>query len=181
MKRPPYLFLCLALLLQAAKCQKDVLAPADQLPPATQLGANTFGCLVNGALCRPKGNTGTPNFSVQYDPTANGGDLNLHVTQIEGEHERYFTLLAAPVTGTGTYSFARPTGPCAVHYVQTPAAPNGCTQLYSDQAVAYRSGQLTITRLDTQARIIAGVFNLQLLRAGCDTIRITQGRFDAQF
>lgn len=181
MKRLPWPCLCLVLLVQGSKCEKDSFVPADQLPPATQTGANTFGCLVNGALCRPKGTTGTPNFSVLYDPIANGGNLSISATQIEDGHRRYITLLATAVTGTGNYSFARPNGIASAHYVETPVAPNGCTQLYSDQDVAYRRGYLTIARLDGQARVIAGTFDLQLLEAGCDTIRITQGRFDARF
>ena len=41
------LYLCLATLTQCSKCKNDP-APTDQLPAATQTGANTFGCLVNG-------------------------------------------------------------------------------------------------------------------------------------
>ena len=29
--------------------------PIDQLPPETQTGANTFGCLINGEVFLPKG------------------------------------------------------------------------------------------------------------------------------
>ena len=56
------------MLLCAAGCKKDK-ASEDQLPPATQTGANTFGCLVNGKVFVPKGydGTGRPNPHVQYD------------------------------------------------------------------------------------------------------------------
>lgn len=40
------------------------------------------------------------------------------------------------------------------------------------------SGTLTITRLDQQAGIIAGTFSFTLAQPGCDTIKVTQGRFD---
>ena len=33
----------------------DSANPLDQLPPATQTGANTFGCLINGEPFTPKG------------------------------------------------------------------------------------------------------------------------------
>ena len=39
--------LVLSLLLLPG-CQKADPAPVDPLPPATQTGANTFGCLLNG-------------------------------------------------------------------------------------------------------------------------------------
>jgi hypothetical protein len=42
----------------------------------------------------------------------------------------------------------------------------------------YTKGTLTITRLDQQAGIIAGTFSFTLAQPGCDSVRITQGRFD---
>ncbi|WP_162550068.1 hypothetical protein [Hymenobacter nivis] len=61
-----FLLLSLALLLG---CKKTEQAPADQLPPATQTGANTLGCLVNGQPWTPQGYNGSSNYSVVYDPT----------------------------------------------------------------------------------------------------------------
>ena len=49
----PYLPL-LAALLGLSQCTKD--DPEAGLPSATQTGANTFGCLVNGQVWTPKGN-----------------------------------------------------------------------------------------------------------------------------
>ena len=38
-------------------CDKDdnpqPVQPVDQLPPATQIGANTFGCLLDGIVFKP--------------------------------------------------------------------------------------------------------------------------------
>jgi hypothetical protein len=48
----------------------------------------------------------------------------------------------------------------------------------SDDAGTYHKGTLTITRLDLQAGIISGTFEFTLAKPGCDTVRITQGRFD---
>ena len=48
---------CYILLLaftSCKSCKKDV-APIDQLPPATQTGANTAGCLINGVAWIPNG------------------------------------------------------------------------------------------------------------------------------
>ena len=45
-------FLITALLLLNAACNSDddnnPVDPVDELPPATQVGAQTFGCLING-------------------------------------------------------------------------------------------------------------------------------------
>ena len=42
----------------------------------------------------------------------------------------------------------------------------------------YCRGTLTITRLDLQAGIISGTFAFTLYKPGCDSVRVTQGRFD---
>jgi len=183
MKHKLLLYLCLATLTQCSKCKNDP-APADpaaQLPPATQTGANTFGCLVNGQPLTPKGNTGSSNFDVVYNPGFRGGDLNIGAYRVGDGHRQYFSISAAPVTSTGVYSFTRPTGVCTATYTDIPGTPNGCSVISSDQDVAYRSGFLEITKFDTRARIISGTFNFKLLQAGCDTLKSTQGRFDAKF
>lgn len=75
------LYLALALLTQCSKCKDDPTpaTPTDQLPPVTQTGAGTFGCLLNGQAFLPSGNVGTPNFLVTYDPTYHGGILVITV------------------------------------------------------------------------------------------------------
>jgi hypothetical protein len=42
----------------------------------------------------------------------------------------------------------------------------------------YRKGTLTIIRLDLTKGIIAGTFEFTLAKPGCDTIRVTNGRFN---
>lgn len=71
-KCPSLLIVFTFLLLIASSCKKD--ANKDKLPPATQTGENTFGCLVNGKVYIPKGydGTGRPNPHVQYDYDLNG-------------------------------------------------------------------------------------------------------------
>jgi hypothetical protein len=66
--------LALSLLTQ---CKKADLDPASQLPPATQTGAGTFGCLLNGQPWTPSGNNSYSNYSVSYDPTYRKGTLNV--------------------------------------------------------------------------------------------------------
>jgi hypothetical protein len=48
----------IAFVLMASGCKKNNNSnnsPIDQLPPATQIGANTFGCLINGQAFTPGG------------------------------------------------------------------------------------------------------------------------------
>src|ERR1700704_854943 len=48
-----FLFFALILLF-GPQCRKNK-SPEEQLPPETQVGAGTFGCLVNGSAFKPKG------------------------------------------------------------------------------------------------------------------------------
>ena len=82
MRYPPPALL-LAALLGLSQCQKKDAGPAkpeDQLPPATQTGAGTFGCLLNGQPWTPQGYDGKPNFITTYDAGYAGG--NLAITKI---------------------------------------------------------------------------------------------------
>ena len=68
--------LVLSLLLLSG-CQKADPAPVDLLPPATQTGANTFGCLLSGQPWTPRGSNGTDNYKVIYDAGYAGGSLDI--------------------------------------------------------------------------------------------------------
>lgn len=58
------LFVCLT----ASKCKKDKppVNPVSQLPPETQTGANTFGCLIDGKVFVPKGGGLSPVLTCYY-------------------------------------------------------------------------------------------------------------------
>ena len=179
MKTTTYLLLLSALLLtQCQLFKKDSPAPAEQLPAATQEGKNTFGCLVNGQAWTPKGNTGRSNYRVNYDPSYAKGTLNVVAYRVRSKDEndqQYIGFSSDSLSKTGTYlinkrgrykaSFNDWLKECDYNFV------------FSDSTV-YTSGSLTITRLDMTNGIIAGTFEFTLSKPGCDTIRVTQGRFD---
>ncbi len=176
------LYLCLLLLTQCSKC-KDGPAPADQtslLPPATQTGANTFGCLINGQAYTPEGRIGLgANFNISYDPTFQGGYLSVSTYRVlEQSHKLRLSLVCVPVAASGTYSLNLNGGMGGATYIDSRLS-SPCDEVFRS-SVSYRTGTLTITRLDVQARIISGTFDMKFVRAGCDTIRITQGRFDGR-
>jgi len=50
------LLLTISFFLLSSSCKKNKPTnPVDQLPPETQTGANTFGCLINGEVFKPGG------------------------------------------------------------------------------------------------------------------------------
>ena len=176
MNKPPPATLLLAALLGLCQCsKKNDPDPIDQLPPATQTGANTFGCLVNGQPWTPKGYNGTGNYSVYYDPNYRKGTLNVATYRYESEKDdsrQDIIIFSDSLTNVGKYPLTVLNHQEALFYGNS----NQCD--FQQNGRHYRRGTLTITRLDLKAGIISGTFDFVLAKPGCDTIKVTQGRFD---
>jgi hypothetical protein len=169
--------LALALLTQCHKSAPDPAKPEDQLPPATQTGANTFGCLINGKLYIPKGTPSRPGLIVQYDPILNGGYIAIAAEYTSTNTSEGIFIKGYPVKTVASYSLNLANPRFDTGYYND-SSPSQCQNIYGASSIIYRTGTLVITRLDQQAGIISGTFDAKLLKSGCDTIRITQGRFD---
>jgi hypothetical protein len=171
MKNLSALFSLSLCVLLSGCCKKDTPQPLDQLPAATQEGKNTFGCLLNGQAWTPKGYNGTSNYSVSYDPTFNGGSFDIAVYRLDKNNNQYLYIYSDGINVIGTYSLTDP-----LKGASTFIDDNQCT--YDRSNTIYRKGTLTITQLDLNKGIISGTFEFTLAKPGCDTIRVTNGRFD---
>ena len=154
-------------------CRKEKVRPIDKLPPITQEGKNTFGCLVNGEAWIPKGNNGTRNLYISYDPTWNNGAFTLSTYRITSNSNQGLTLFADNINYQKQFTFHPPVTSIILF------DNNIC--YYDRDNKEYRKGTLTITKLDVPNQIIAGTFEAILAKPGCDTVRITDGRFDMKF
>ena len=167
--------LLLAALLGLSQCKKKDVAPANQLPPATQTGANTFGCLVNGQVWTPKGYNGTSNYSVSYDAAYKNGTLSVGCYRYIGNGPDDYQIIgfySDSLRGKGNFPLTILGHQEATFVDHT----TGCE--LRGNSIHYRRGTLTISRLDLQAGVISGTFAFTLYKPGCDSIRVTQGRFD---
>ncbi|WP_400192898.1 hypothetical protein [Hymenobacter sp. B81] len=172
-------YAALLLLTQCSKCKDDPAPrkPEDRLPAATQTGANTFGCLLNGQPFLPKGDFSRHGLVVSYDPDLNGGTLQIRARGLTQQNqEQLFILGGAFIARPGNHAFAAPGG-YPYFFDESASAP--CDSHYNEPEV-YRRGSLTITRLDVRAGIVSGTFEFTLAKPGCDTIKVTHGRFDKQ-
>jgi hypothetical protein len=168
----PFLLLPLCALLS---CHKHDPAPVDQLPPATQTGQYTFGCLLNGQPWTPQGFDGTSNYSIDYDPSYAQGTLSIaayRYTSSDSHSNQTIGLFSDSLKSTGRYKLR-----AGGHHGAVVDISAGC-QYYSNRPPIYCKGTLVVTRLDKQAGIIAGTFEFTLAKAGCDTVKVTNGRFD---
>ncbi|AII52041.1 DUF6252 family protein [Hymenobacter sp. APR13] len=174
--RKLFLYAALLLLSQCSKCKDNDPSPEAQLPPATQTGANTFGCLVNGEAWTPRGNNSNSNYSVSYDPGLNGGLFSLQTYRYPDKSEFFQSISLEVISNARVGSYSLPS-PRRTRVVFQDTRPN-CYWSSADSATTYRRGTLTITHLDLQAGIVSGTFAFTLYKPGCDSIRVTQGRFD---
>lgn len=151
--------------------------PIDQLPPATQTGAQTFGCLINGeAFVPPSFGSNAPSAFYQFVDGAytlgisagtGGGtelkSINIGCLDMPLIEETNYNLLEF-VTGNyfGEYYLG-----------------GGNGEIYS--TTVNNPGTLTITRFDQENFIISGTFNFTVLDNDGNEINITNGRFDMNY
>ncbi|QMU65321.1 MAG: hypothetical protein GKR88_14145 [Flavobacteriaceae bacterium] len=82
----------------------------DQLPPITQTGANTFGCLINGKVLIPKDGTGVPQpkgIMVKYRDNKN---FIIDATNLKDTNGDWIYLYINNLTSTRTYTFGSSNG-----------------------------------------------------------------------
>lgn len=188
---PPWqpLVLLTTLLALAGGCKKDDPEPISTLPPATQTGANTFGCLLNGEAWLPGGyrNMGGQErkFTVYYPNKGQfKGEFTLTGRRVGTGYNEEIQLALNAVDHAGTYLIN-------VEAVPYPSAlpwlDQGVYRTYKPTTREYitsskRTGSLTITRLDTVAHVIAGTFSFTAEElGGTSTVNVTDGRFDINY
>ena len=161
-----------ALFIMLFSCKKD-----DPLPAATQVGANTFGCKVNGKSWIPDGGGGFSGIK-----PVEGGYLykreNIYVNAYRSDKTKV-ELYLPNTMATGQYQLNSNTG--VVDIDPSPARYG----LYKDEQGTYyitdrqNIGTVEINRNDTTRGIISGTFEFTAVNPTTKkTIRITDGRFD---
>ena len=169
-------------LLSAASCQKDPVDPLRDLPEATQTGANTIGCLVNGQRMEPV--TDAFNADPIHVIRFPSGRLEVYFTHNKGKLNRLIILSVPRLRQAGTYALNQPANPSfptinpAYGYYSTYNPEPDSRYLTGPTA----RGQLIVTRFDSVAQIVAGTFEFTAQHtSGPDTVRVTHGRFDLHY
>lgn len=163
-------------------CNKDddnPIAEIDKLPPATQTGANTAGCLVNGIAFLPKGNfpginpllyQDGVNFVLFIGEEKDGKIKSLGVFSGNQhlEVETIYNLGQNNNDGNskyGIYSIDAVTPPNLNYYTTT--------NIYN--------GELKITHHDFSNRILSGTFWFDAVNSSGENIKVREGRFDRHY
>ncbi len=178
MKYSYIMLLAIACNFLHTSCKKDKQSE-DQLPPATQTGAGTFGCKINGKVYVPKGSSGTgrPNPHIQYDSDLNGNPyLSIETFQYPTDINSGIFIGFMHLNNIGIFnlkdSFSFLVG--ASNMINT------CGGLSNNSNIISKGGG-QITKLDIVNHVISGTFDFKYKTQQCDTVYITDGRFDIKF
>lgn len=190
MKKTILIFMTTILLIACS----DDSNPGEGLPPETQTGANTFGCLIDGKLYKPRCEKPSPVFpewgALVWGSTS---PYNYNEIEIRDLKSNYgFNLLlhvdGIYVSQEGIYQVNESNGYSNIDGLDHTYI--NCT-IYDDTTNSYKnyvsfenSGEVNITRYTlgtpTTGTIISGTFSgkLRNIQSPNDEIEITSGRFD---
>ena len=168
------LFLLILFSLSVLAC-KERDADPNVLPAATQTGANTAGCLVDGKVwvattyylyppgtyCENIGNKTKITLDLRQNKNSgsNSFDINMFIENLE-------------LNKTYTLSENSDIGYNAIY------TDNNLVSYHTN--IIY-NGKLKITRLDIQNQIISGTFEFKAVDNNGNVVNITDGRFDKKF
>jgi hypothetical protein len=166
-----------------ACCNKDdnptPTNPVDQLPPATQTGANTFGCLLDGEVFKP----GLTNNSYNCFYQLVDGEYYFAVTANNTKNN----VLKAISVGTEKLSISQ--GQTLTLLERAYGNANGRYFIGSNitgivenyYTSTENTGELKITKLDFTNNIVSGTFYFDVKDNQGIIHQIRDGRFDMQF
>lgn len=175
--------LFLSVMVCLSSCDNDDDNSGDTLPPATQTGANTVGCLVDGEVFLPKSEGINPAVVVNYEFFEGDFFFGLTFKDQRGTIDEIVSL------GTGYITLEE-----NINYILDKNTTDDGD--YVGGGGAYRpsnldngqylttssvSGELTITRIDLSNSIISGTFWFDAVNEDGEIVEIREGRFDYQY
>ncbi|MEQ8580527.1 MAG: DUF6252 family protein [Marinoscillum sp.] len=141
----------------------------EKLPPLTTTGENTFGCLVNGGAFVV---TNTSRMSAIYQ----GGVVQFGAEQEKSNITKSIRLiLDDPLLENTNYQLGV-TSNFRSRY-RTRMDPPICYYEYENTY----EGFVEFTNINKSDFTISGTFEFSTVTADCDTVKITDGRFDMQY
>lgn len=177
-------------------CNKDdnTETPQDQLPPITQTGANTAGCIINGKVLIPKNGSqaigGPPIYGLNLvggnnfnEPIIGDDYWQLEIANKRDQNSAGIVLWIKDMQqGIGNYPINQSNGELYIdgpnnNQIIAGIKENGDQKTYWS---GNNSGTITITRFDYLNGIYSGIFSFTLYNKDnpTETITITDGRFD---
>jgi len=157
----------------ATECEEPIIEePPLELPPITQQGANTFGCLINGEVWVPQGQRGGTGIKAFYQAI---NFLTIDASHFRQEQYAFFGfgLIDSNAVYEGNTFTLNDTVATRLNFETIDCEVDN----YPDPSQVI-AGQVTIDRFDFAKPFVAGQFWFIAITPECDTLRVTDGRFD---
>ena len=168
--------------LIAGSCKKNNdKSPIEQLPPETQTGANTFGCLIDGKAFIPKGDPfGGPIKKAFYQFVNGKYVFGISARRSENESSQVVGIGGDSIQITvGAFDLASVgSGKMAGGYTYRDLSNLGGIQYGTTEV---HRGQLVIKKFDTLNQIVSGTFWFDAINASGQKIEVREGRFDLPY
>jgi hypothetical protein len=170
-----------ALIAGSCKKNKDK-SPVEQLPPETQTGANTFGCLIDGQVFIPKGDPfGGPIKKAAYQ-YVNGRNKFL----VSGSRSTSNEVSSVGVFGDSvqlevtTYDLTEKNVPMKFYGQYAYIQSGTLGETYTTNTI--QRGQLVIKKFDTINQIVSGTFWFDAKNNSTGKIvQVREGTFDLPY
>ena len=161
-------FSLIVLLVSCEGCKDDPepIPEIQKLPPATQTGARTFGCLIDGKAWVV---TGYVEVFAMYQE----GIPSILAEQRRNTIDRAISIeISNADLQPGTYELTKlPEG----RGVLSELFMKNCGYETSNET----RGTLTINHFDPEKLIVSGTFEFEAFSSGCnELVKVTEGRFD---
>jgi len=170
----------LAFVLSLVSCKKASFVLADNpygLPNATQEGKNIFACRVNGEnwIAEKRFNYSIEVMLKDTILYINGANYN------DKAIERYIMRLNnLPINQNEKYLLNDTLKSYAEFYATSSECFKSNLGYGSVRSFAHE-GELLLTKVDTTQKIVSGTFWFNILTDYCDTMKVTDGRFDIRY
>ncbi len=183
------LLLILLTTFTLSSCDKEDDKPKtelEKLPPATQTGANTAGCLVNGVAFLPKGYLVTGNLVCDY---IDGKDFILAITErtIQGSSDIMKVIRIGSQNqnlhdNVGTvYSLEKDNFDGNSKYGNYTIYDNDTSTEINYETNSIIKGELKITYHNFNQAIISGTFWFDAVNSNGEIVQVREGRFDVHY
>lgn len=174
------ILLC-AVICIAPACKKKTEDPISQLPAATQTGANTFGCLVNGQAYIPHVNAfGSAPYQCNYIYLNGGYYFTLSATEQQTDVSGLEIII-----GTVNLPIAQGQTIKLENYNESGKAFGQYAvvgnSIHSYYTTTVTGGQLSITNFNQTNKTVSGTFFFDTVDSSGGIIHVTDGRFDMTY
>lgn len=167
-------------LLLFSSCDENgsIFNGKDHLPPITNIGANTVGCLVDGKVFLPHQSGINPSVNCFYQIVEEEQYFVMDFADLrKGKSERVVLMLRKVDVNEGqVYELNKNfttapelTGSLGIY------SPGDSPRFSTNETV---TGELKITRLDVSKSIISGTFWFDAVNDKGKKVEIREGRFD---